>query len=139
MKAISLTQPWADLVVRGLKVFETRSWQTSHTGLLLIHASKKFPGDCKALVDEEPYRWLLKCDSGDLVTGAIIGAIDLKKCWSTQGMVVGSVERQVGDFGPDRYAWELENARRFQPIECKGHLGVWNTLAEIEQQILEQL
>jgi activating signal cointegrator 1 len=39
MKAISLLQPWATLVVMGVKTIETRSWQTPHRGELLIHAS----------------------------------------------------------------------------------------------------
>ena len=43
MKALSLTQPWAELVVLGEKQWETRSWRTSHRGRIAIHAAKKFP------------------------------------------------------------------------------------------------
>jgi hypothetical protein len=38
MKALSLTQPWASLVVAGAKKLETRSWPTYYRGPLLIHA-----------------------------------------------------------------------------------------------------
>lgn len=40
MKAITLTQPWAELVALGVKQFETRSWRANYRGLLAIHASR---------------------------------------------------------------------------------------------------
>ena len=40
-RAISLIQPWATLIVAGLKRYETRSWSTPYRGRILIHASKK--------------------------------------------------------------------------------------------------
>jgi len=40
MKAISLLQPWATLVVTGVKTIETRSWGTKYRGPILIHASQ---------------------------------------------------------------------------------------------------
>jgi activating signal cointegrator 1 len=43
MKALSLMQPWATLLICGEKTVETRSWRTSHRGLLAVHASKTFP------------------------------------------------------------------------------------------------
>ena len=42
MKAISIMQPWALLLVSGVKQYETRTWRTSHRGLLYIHASQRF-------------------------------------------------------------------------------------------------
>lgn len=38
MKALTLHQPWASLVARGVKTIETRSWSTRHRGPLAIHA-----------------------------------------------------------------------------------------------------
>lgn len=38
MKAITLHQPWAQLVALGVKTIETRSWSTSYRGQLVIHA-----------------------------------------------------------------------------------------------------
>jgi activating signal cointegrator 1 len=40
MKAISLHQPWADMVKLGHKTYETRSWYTKHRGPIAIHASR---------------------------------------------------------------------------------------------------
>ena len=39
MKAISLKQPWANLVACGYKTLETRTWTTSYRGELLICSS----------------------------------------------------------------------------------------------------
>lgn len=43
LKALSLTQPYASLVMLGAKKIETRSWATQYRGLLAIHAAKRFP------------------------------------------------------------------------------------------------
>ena len=38
MKALSVRQPWAWLIVQGFKDIENRTWQTSFRGTVLIHA-----------------------------------------------------------------------------------------------------
>lgn len=38
---ISFHEPWASLVASGIKTIETRSWATSHRGLIFIHAAAK--------------------------------------------------------------------------------------------------
>ena len=49
MKAITIRQPWATLIVsldgsgRPLKAAETRGWKTSYRGPLAIHAGKTVP------------------------------------------------------------------------------------------------
>ncbi len=139
MKVISLTQPYADLVVRQFKRWETRSWKTSYSGRLYIHASKRFPRDCKRLLEEEPFLSSLNTPPDEMTTGAIIGGVDLKTCWPTQGMVVSPMERSFGDFGPDRFAWEFENAFRFQPIPCRGMLGLWTPPVEVSELIMERI
>jgi hypothetical protein len=39
MKVLSVRQPYASLLVRGIKRFESRTWSTDYRGPLLIHAS----------------------------------------------------------------------------------------------------
>ena len=44
MRGFSLTQPYADLVVRRFKRFETRSWWTSYRGpVAIIVAARGLP------------------------------------------------------------------------------------------------
>ena len=40
MKAITVWQPWAQLLAEGKKHDETRSWRTNYRGEILIHAAK---------------------------------------------------------------------------------------------------
>lgn len=40
-KAISLKQPWANLVASGKKTIETRKWTTNYRGDLIICSSQK--------------------------------------------------------------------------------------------------
>lgn len=42
MKAISILQPWAWLIVNGYKPVENRKWATRFRGPVLIHAGKKW-------------------------------------------------------------------------------------------------
>ena len=40
MKALSIQQPWAFLIVNGLKDIENRDWSTTFRGLIYVHAGK---------------------------------------------------------------------------------------------------
>lgn len=53
MKAISIRQPWAWLIVNGHKDIENRSWNTKYRGPVLIHASAAKPSmdDYSAVID----------------------------------------------------------------------------------------
>lgn len=41
IKAISIREPWASLILTGKKTIETRTWKTSYRGPLLLCAAKK--------------------------------------------------------------------------------------------------
>jgi hypothetical protein len=41
MKTLSIKQPFAELICRGIKTIENRSWDTKYRGKLLIHASSR--------------------------------------------------------------------------------------------------
>lgn len=40
-KALSVKQPWANLIIHGGKNIENRTWRTNYRGWFLVHASKK--------------------------------------------------------------------------------------------------
>lgn len=164
-RGVSLWEPWASAVVIDSKRYETRSWATRYRGLLLIHAARRINrGElmlyhscwnwCGALrplgvtMGDDKYLW-------DVMTfGAIIGAVELVDCRPTEQMTVGELdtprrpageashlydwtERQMGDFSPGRFAWELKTPRRFaKPIPFRGHQGFFNVPADA---VAEQL
>ena len=76
MKALSIHQPWAFLIVTGRKDVENRSWPTKLRGRIYIHASKH--------VD-----WAAMTALGIPLTnchmGAIIGEVDITGCVTESG------------------------------------------------------
>lgn len=41
VKVLTVKQPWASLIVHGIKDIENRSWRTNFRGRVLIHSSAK--------------------------------------------------------------------------------------------------
>jgi hypothetical protein len=131
MKALSLLQPWASLVVTGHKRIETRGWSTQYRGPLLIHASKGKAG--KLLASQPPFtQYILDFDT--LPFGAIIGQvtlvnvvrIDANECLDRNWEKLTLEESAFGDYAAGRWAWMLEDAVRFEePISMRGSLGLW--------------
>ncbi len=39
--ALSIRQPWIELILSGLKTIEVRTWSTEYRGELWLHAGKK--------------------------------------------------------------------------------------------------
>lgn len=132
MKALSLLQPWATLVVIGAKTIETRSWQTTYRGELLIHASLGKKGS--NLCTDAPFSRYIKTFQ-QLPFGAIIGSVVLKDVVPVESLnfsvpklaALTLEEKAFGDYTTGRYAWLLTNPLQFQnPIPIKGTLGLWN-------------
>ena len=72
MKALTIKQPWATLIMQGDKRFEFRSWQTKYRGDLLIHAGKG--------IDKEAMKRLAKYLPAELPYGKILGKVKLVDC-----------------------------------------------------------
>jgi activating signal cointegrator 1 len=130
-KALSLLQPWASLVVMGLKKIETRSWQTAHRGPLLIHASLGKKG--KVLANELPFSKYI-ADFDALPFGAIIGQVELEDIlpvehlfYSAEKLAALTLEEKAfGDYTRGRYAWMFSEPVMFdEMIPVKGGLGIW--------------
>ena len=72
---LSLKQPWAALVVHGLKTMEIRRWPTARRGRILIHAAR--------VPDQRPEGWRkLPKDVMPMaeLRGGIIGSVELTDC-----------------------------------------------------------
>lgn len=136
MKALSLIQPWASLVVMGAKKYETRSWNTSFRGRLLIHASKKKDPLSMNLCMIEPFYKHIGGLRGwyDLPFGAIIGECELESTDMTEKIEHFLLndgfdldEISFGNYSKGRRAWKLINPIQYQnPIKYQGQLNIWN-------------
>lgn len=129
MKALSLTQPYAELIKNGVKHIETRSWKTGYRGILYIHASAaKIPKESSSNGE------LMKMAAASrLDYGKIICSCRLMDCVKMTADFVEEIRRDhpkeylAGIYAPGRYAWMLDDIHVLEkPIEMKGHLGLWN-------------
>lgn len=143
MKALSCTQPWAQLVVEGWKTFETRSWDTGHRGPIAIHASKGFPAWAKDLLNASVFKDALKRPPAALACGAIIGVVSIKATLPVSNALrwePSETELAFGDWSEGRYIWELENPiLLLRPIPAKGALRLWTLPEDIQGQLNQQL
>lgn len=117
MKALSLKQPYAELILQGRKTIELRKWNTNFRGTFLIHASKN--PDMKAME---------KHGFTTLPVGGIVGQAtltDVKKYLSSEEHSQDRSKHLASEeWGA--YGFILENPKRVTFMPCKGKLNFWN-------------
>lgn len=124
MKVLTIRQPWATLIIAGLKRYEFRSWNTKYRGELLIHAGKT--------IDKEAVQRLEKYLPDELPLGKILGkvkVIDCVKCDETlkEKCLKENKDVYAKSSFVERFAIELSDVEVFEKqIEIKGQLGLWN-------------
>jgi hypothetical protein len=103
MKALSIKQPWASLIIEGTKKIENRTWKTNYRGRILVHASKNW--DKEADIRPNGFDF-----------GCILGEVDIVDCVT--------FHKSVWFEGP--YGFVLENPFEYErPIPYKGQLGLF--------------
>lgn len=124
MRAISVRQPWAWLIVNGHKDIENRDWHTKVRGQVLIHAAK---GMTRAEYDHVRQFVLFGANSGridpsvydnfpefeDLERGGIVGKAEIVDCVSES--------KSPWFFG--KYGFVLKNTEATPFEKCRGSLG----------------
>jgi hypothetical protein len=110
-KALTVKQPWASLIMAGLKDVENRTWKTNFRGTLIIHAGSGVARDAML-------------EHGHLVgaypAGAIIGTVDLVDC------ITGSPSPWAMD---GHWHWILANPKPCAPVAHAGALSFWQPSA----------
>lgn len=114
MKALSVQQPWAQLLLNGDKTIEVRSWKTPHRGPLLICASAA-PKAVFFKVQDDP--------ALQLYAGTMIGIVDLVDC---RPMVEADDEASFGNYSPGAFAWVIKPVCFVRPDPLKGALSLFN-------------
>lgn len=148
MKALTIWQPWASLLVSGQKKYETRSWATTYRGPIAIHAAMRpVRRTIDALAaDREGSGWdvLERLDSlflrpgalDQLPTGAIVGKAILTRCnLITEDFraKLPPQELDLGDFSIGRYAWEFHVMVPVDPpVKASGKQGLWTWEGNLE-------
>jgi hypothetical protein len=118
--ALSIRQPWAELILRGEKDVEVRTWTNSYRGPIWLHTGTK--------VDEIAAK---RFRADVYFTGGLVGFAELTEiCAFTPDLYEEWRERHL-DFSSfpsstDIYAWILCDAKRLEPPrKCKGALGLF--------------
>lgn len=110
MKALTIHQPWAELIVSGKKTVENRTWFTSHRGPLLIHAGKS----------RASLRLYGAADLKALEFGVAVGVVDVVGC-------VPLKEAPAAEFTEGPWCWVLRHARRLsRPVPLRGMPGLFD-------------
>lgn len=128
MKALTICQPYAELICRGDKFVENRTWETSYRGPLAIHAGKS-------------RAWLMLSGSGkrdarydilvsDMRFGAVVAIATLADCLHIS-KIRADVERYARlnehEHTEGPYCWVLESIATLPaPVLEKGSQGLWN-------------
>lgn len=118
MKCLSVSQPFAELIISGKKNIELRNWNTKFRGEFLIHAPIKIRNDdCKRLKINKK-----------LATGAIVGKAtlyDVKEYFSineiNKDQKFHYAEKNIKN---KKFGFLLRNPKAFRiPIPWKGQLN----------------
>lgn len=125
-RALSLKQPWAALVVAGLKTVEVRKWPTGHRGPLLIHAS--------TFDDARPEGWArVPPEARPLceLKGGVIGEVDLLECRSYPTLEAFLADRALHHNEPawfqeaGLFGFVLARARVLPFLRAKGNVRLF--------------
>jgi len=119
MKALSIRQPWAWLIVHGYKDVENRTWCPSFRGEFYIHSPQKLYGTQAERDQIRQWVWrrsIVMPPDHRLKVGGIVG----------RAVIVDVVERSLSPWFVGPYGLVLDNMRPVKFTECNGRLGFFD-------------
>ncbi|XP_048433299.1 activating signal cointegrator 1-like [Pyrus x bretschneideri] len=130
---LTMHQPWASLLVYGIKRVEGRSWPSPIRGRLWIHAAGKVPDEATIKAMEEFYREIYAVDG---ITefpenyGFIfeIGFVEVAGCVRREELVSWELVPEGVRLEPQTdMCWLCEQPQKLLvPFEMRGYQGVYN-------------
>lgn len=134
IRVISIKQPWASLIVMGIKDIENRSWKMKVNedickNWLLVHASKRYGimKDIKSKIREELNRHECK----DFPKSSIIGLMHINRI---EEKGVKDEKTNIWEIGPN--CWYIDAVLNFKnPIYVKGNQKFWNPKENIHKEL----
>lgn len=150
IRVLSVAQPFAALIVAGIKPVENRSWATPYRGQICVHASQSrrwltaetrawladIADDDLKLADWLADHWPAGRSPKSLSISAIVGRVEVVDCREAEAV-------RLAELTPwhalDGFAWRLANPARFNtPIPCGGKLNLWKPAVELAEKICAQ-
>ncbi|KAH7843187.1 hypothetical protein Vadar_013656 [Vaccinium darrowii] len=139
---LTMHQPWASLLVYGIKRIEGRSWPSPIRGRLWIHAAGKVPDTETIKAMEDFYREIYAVNGiTDLKfpehypISRLLGCVEVVGCVSLDELVSWEeLPEGVRLEGQTDYCWLCEQPQKLiVPFEMRGYQGVYN----LEKKIYE--
>lgn len=117
MRALSIRQPWAMLIVTGWKDIENRVWKTKFRGEVLIHAGTAFDHAAfKALVEQKWVEGKAIPPSPELfLRGGFVGKAEIVDC----------VQESTSPWFSGPNGLVLKNNKMLPFRKYKGQLGIF--------------
>ncbi len=121
MKTLSIRQPWANLIVHGIKDIENRTWKTNFRGVIYIHAPGKDDSNNIVMGDDRVSE-IHKYGVHSVVnrpTSSIIGTVEIVDCIKDSKSIWAD---------HDCWHWVLKDPIIFRPPikNIKGKLSLWD-------------
>ncbi len=115
MRALSIQQPWAWLIVNGWKDIENRDWPTSVRGEIAVHAGKKFDAEGYALI-RRTRPDIPMPDEDAFARGGIVGTVE----------IVGCTSRSQSEWFVGIHGFELRHPSVLPFTPLRGQLGFFS-------------
>lgn len=139
---LTMHQPWASLLIHGIKRIEGRSWPAPLRGRLWIHAAGKVPEQDTIKAMEDFYREIYAVNGiTDLKfpehypVSRLLGCVDVVGCLRCEELAQWeAVPEGVRLEGQTEFCWLCEQPQKLLvPFEMRGFQGVYN----LEKKIYE--
>lgn len=128
IRALTIYQPWAELILQGKKTIELRTWTDAYRGPLWLHVGVKREPDLDKWFGME-----------NLYRGGYVGTVILEsivqmtperwESWRDQ-------HQDLGQYKSGFYAWLLSNPKRFaEPIPGSGQQFLFLPADEVYQAL----
>lgn len=133
MKAISIKQPWANLILKNMKNIEIRSWKSNYRGGLLIHSSKKVDKIAQKRFEN------IECEPKGKIIG-ICNLIDVKQYKSLKSFIhdYNCHLNTIDQYTINCFGFLFAEPKKIKPLVVKGKLGIFNiNLSKQDTEILE--
>lgn len=143
MKALTIWQPWASLLIEGAKVHEFRNWQPPKSLIgqrIAIHAAKRIPlvSELRDLHLDIAYEAADGLYQDDALASKLLLNFFHRPERMPLSAVIGTailgdlrpatdIFTSRGHDAPELWAWPLTETEKFRrPIPARGAQGFWN-------------
>lgn len=147
-RCLTVKNPWAYLIVHGIKDVENRTWKTNYRGNVFIHASAQSVSPLEVLTREQFLAidlYTMPMIDSYFEISRIIGSVEIVDCvlntksiWTAINKSSSNKEEVFGESVElGGYKWILRNPVVFEEpiLNVRGKLNLWKPTFEIPDSI----